>query len=67
MAQLVGHPTSAQVTISQLVSSSPTLGSVLIAQSLETASDSVCVSLCLSLTLPLSLSLSLSLSKTGKH
>ena len=41
MAQSVKQPTSAQVMISQSVSSSPTLGSVLTAQSLEPASDSV--------------------------
>ena len=53
VAQLVKHLTSAQVMISQLVSSSPSLGSVLTAQSLEPASD--CVSPSLSLSLPLSL------------
>ena len=41
VAQLVKHPTSAQVMISQFVSSSPALGSVLTAQSLEPTSDSV--------------------------
>ena len=41
MAQLVKRPTSAQVRISWFVSSSPTSGSVLTAQSLEPASDSV--------------------------
>ena len=41
VAQLVKQPTSAQVMISQLVISSPTSGSVLTAQSLEPASDSV--------------------------
>ena len=41
MAQLVKRPTSAQVMISQFVGSSPVSGSVLTAQSLETASDSV--------------------------
>ena len=61
MAQWVKHPTSAQVTISRFVSSSPTLGSVLTAQSLEPASDSVSVSL--SLPLPHSCSVSLCLSK----
>ena len=45
LAQLVEHPTSAQVMISWLVSSSPALGSVLTAQSLEPASDSVSPSL----------------------
>ena len=41
MVQLVKHPTLAQVMISWLVLSSPALGSVLTAQSLEPASDSV--------------------------
>ena len=41
MAQSVKHLTKAQVTISQLVGSSPASGSVLTAQSLEPASDSV--------------------------
>ena len=36
--------TSPQVTMSQLVGSSPVLGSVLIAKSLETSSDSLCSS-----------------------
>ena len=55
MAQLVKQPTSAQVMISRFVSSSPELGAVLAAQSLEPASDSVSLSappplmLCLSL------------------
>uniref|UniRef100_A0A8C8YG48 Rho family-interacting cell polarization regulator 2 n=1 Tax=Panthera leo TaxID=9689 RepID=A0A8C8YG48_PANLE len=40
VAQLVERPTSAQVMISQSVSSSPASGSVLTAQSLEPASDS---------------------------
>ena len=57
VAQSVGHPTSAQVMISQTVSLSPASGSVLIAQSLKPASDSVC--LCLSLSLPHSHSVSL--------
>ena len=39
MAQLVKRPTSAQVTISQFVGSSPASGSVLTAQSLEPALD----------------------------
>ena len=51
MAQLVGCPASAQVTISRFASSSPALGAVLTAQSLEPAPDSV----------------SLSLSKINKH
>ena len=41
MAQLVKRPTSAQVIISRFVSLNPTLGSLLTAQSLEPASDSV--------------------------
>ena len=52
MAQPVERPTSAQVMISRFVSSSPASGSVLTAQSLEPASDSVSLSLltpCLSL------------------
>ena len=46
VAQLVELPTLAQVMISQLVGSSPALGSALIAQSLEPASYSVSLSLC---------------------
>ena len=64
-AQTVKHPTSAQDMISQSVNSSPTLGSVLTAQSLEAASDSPSLSAPLPLTL--CLSLSLSLSKINKH
>ena len=45
MAQSVKRLTSAQVMISPFVSSSPTLGSVLTAQSLEPVSDSVSPSL----------------------
>ena len=59
MAQSVKRPTSAQVMISQSVGSSPTSGSVLTAQSLEPASDSVSPSL--SDPTPLVLSLSPSL------
>ena len=62
VAQSVKHPTSAQVTISQFVSSSPTLGSVPTAQSLEPASYSV--SPTLSVPPPLALSLS---QKKNKH
>ena len=47
VAQSVKCPTLAQVMISQSVSSSPTLGSVLTAQSLEPASNSVSPSLSL--------------------
>ena len=60
VAQSVKRPTLAQVMISRFVSSSPTWGSVLTAQSLEPASDSVFPSLC---ALPL---LMLSLSKINK-
>ena len=62
VAQLVKPPTSALVMISHLVGSSPTSGSVLIAQSPEPASDSVCVSL--SGPPPLTLCLCLCLSQT---
>ena len=41
MAQSVKRPTSAQVMISQFVSSSPASGSVLTAESLEPVLDSV--------------------------
>ena len=65
MAQSVKRPTSAQVTISWSVGSSPASGSVLTAWSLEPASDSVSPSL--SALPPLVLALSLSLSKINKH
>ena len=45
VAQSVERPTSAQVMISQLMSSSPALGSVLTAQGLEPVLDSVSPSL----------------------
>ena len=45
VAQLVKHLTLSQVMISRFMSSRPTLGSVLTAQSLEPASDSVSPSL----------------------
>ena len=57
-AQSVKRPTSAQVTISRSVSSSPASGSGLMAQSLEPASDSVSPSL--SVPAPFMLCLSLS-------
>ena len=60
VAQWVKRPTSAQVTISRSVSSSPTSGSVLTAQSLEPVSDSVSPSLSAPPLLMLCLSLSLS-------
>ena len=71
MAQSVKHLTLAQVMVSWFVSSSPTSDSMLTAQSLEPALDSVCVSLsdspllvlCVSISIALSLSLSLSLSQ----
>ena len=63
MAQSVGRPTSAQVIISQLASSSPVSGSVLTAQSLEPASDSVSPSL----SAPPLLTLCVSLSLKNKH
>ena len=59
VAQAVKRPTSAQVMISRSVSSSPASDSVLTAQSLEPASDSV--SPCLSTPSPFALHLSLSL------
>ena len=55
VAQSVKRPTLAQVMISWFAGSSPALGSVLTARSLEPASDSVSSSL----SVPLSLSLSL--------
>ena len=61
MAQLVEHPTSAQVMISQFMGSSPTSGSVLTAQSPDPASDSVSPSLSAPPLLALCLSLYLSL------
>ena len=65
MAQSSKCPTSAQVMISQFVSSSLVSGSMLTAQSLEPASDSVSPSL--SAPPPLMLCLCLSLSKINKH
>ena len=61
VAQSVESPTSAQVMISWFMRSSPLSGSVLTAQSLEPASDSVSPSL--SAPPPLMLCLSLSLSQ----
>ena len=63
MAQVVKHLTLAQVMISWFMNWSPTLGSVLTAQSLEPSSDSVSPSLCPSQTLS---ALSLFLSKIFK-
>ena len=65
VAQLVKHPTSAQVMISRLMSLSPAWGSVLTAQSLELALDSVSPSLSDPPLLMLSLSPSLLLK--NKH
>ena len=68
VAQLVKHVTWAYVMILQFKSSSPTSGSVLTAQSLQAASDSV---FCLPHSLPLphlySVSLSLSKKQTLKY
>ena len=63
MAQSVEHPTSAQVMISRFVGSGPASGSVLTAQSLEPASDSVSPSL----SPPFPLTLCLFLSKVNKR
>ena len=52
----VKHLTLAQVMISQFMGSSPALGSVLTAQSLEPTKDSVSLSLCPSPAYSLSLS-----------
>ena len=57
MAQSVKPPTLAQIMISQFMSSSPILGYVLTAQTLEPASDSVSPTLSAPLLLILSLSL----------
>ena len=66
-AQLIKHPALAQVMISQFRSSSPASGSVLTAQSLEPALDSVFPSLSLSAPPLLVLSLSLSVSLPLKN
>ena len=63
VAQSVECPTLAQVMISQFVSSSPTSGSVLTAQSLEPASDPVSPSL----SAPSQLMLCLCLPKMNKR
>ena len=57
VAQLVKHATPPQVMMSQFMGLSPASGSVLTAQSLEPASDSVSPSLCPSPARALSLSL----------
>ena len=63
MAQLVMHPTLAQIMILLSVRSSPEWGSVLTTQSLETTSISVSPSLSAPPTLMLSPCLSLALSQ----
>ena len=63
VAQSVKRPASTQVMILQYVGSSPTMGPVLTAQSLEPASDSVSPSL----SAPPPLMLSLSLKNKIKH
>ena len=67
MAQSVESLTAARALVSQLVSSSPALGSVLTAQSLELASDSVSLSCSAPPLLMLSVCLSLSLSLSLKN
>ena len=67
MAQLVDCPTLAQVMISHFVGSSPESGSVLTAQSLEPASDSVSSSLLAPALLIHILSLSLSKTNVKKN
>ena len=63
VAQLVKLPTSAQVMVLQFVGSGPASGSVLTAQCLEPALDSVSLSLSLSLSLPLPYLCSISVSQ----
>ena len=65
VAQSVKRPTSAQVMISRFMGSSPASGSVLTAQSLDPASDSVPPSL--SAPSSLRFYLSFCLSKLNKH
>ena len=65
VAQSVKRPTLAQVMSSRFPSSSPASGSVLTAQSLQPASDSLSPSLSLSAPTPAH-ALSLSLSKINK-
>ena len=64
VTQSVKHPTSAQVMISWSVISSPRAGSVLTAQSLDPASDSVSPSLSAP---PPTCTMPLPLSKINKH
>ena len=63
VAQSVQHPASAQVMILQFMNLSPASGSVLTAQSLEPALDSVSPSLSVSLLFAHSCSLSLKINK----
>ena len=67
MAQSVKHLTSIQVMILQSMSSSPTSGSVLTAQSLEPALDSVSLSLSAPPLLTLCVCVSLTPSKINKN
>ena len=67
MARSVERLTSAQVTISQSVSSSPALGSVLTAWNLEPVSDSVSPSLSYTALLALCLSPSIKNKQTLKE
>ena len=67
MPHSVKRPTLAQVMIAQSMSLSPAWDSVLTAQNLEPALDSVSPSLSAPPLRALSLSLSLSLSKINKH
>ena len=66
VAQSMKRLTSAQVMVSWLVGSSPAWSSVLAAQSLELASDSVFVSVSFSVPPPAH-TLSLSVSNISKH
>ena len=66
VAQSGKRPTSAHVMILQFLGSSPVLGSVLTAQSLEPSSDSVSPSLSAPLLLAVCLSLSLKNKQTLK-
>ena len=67
VAQSVECLTSAQVMVPRFMASSPVLGSVLTAESLESASESVSPSLSLSAPPPLVLCLCLSHSKINEH
>ena len=67
MAQSVEHLTSAQVRIMWVVGSSPTLGSVLAAQSLEPALGFVSPPLSAPHLPPAPATCTLSLSKINKH